>query len=247
MSVPSVTGAGELVIWHELECGSYRADLALWIELAAHAQGSILDIGAGTGRVTLALTALGHDVVALEMETELAEALETSRSGSVEVVVADARDFRLDRRFALILVPMQTLQLFGGVAGRAGFWRCASAHLQPGGRVAAAIVTEIDPFDLEQGASDDMKADELVCAHRRYRSQPLAARIEPERFVLERRREVIAPPHPARSQLDVIGLDRVDPDALAVEARRVGLRPLGRRRIGATEEHVDSQVVIFGA
>ena len=53
------------VVWHELECGSYRADLPLWRELAdqmASSEGSarVLDVGAGTGRVALELARAGH-------------------------------------------------------------------------------------------------------------------------------------------------------------------------------------------
>ena len=55
-----------LVVWHDVECGQYSADLALWDELAAREPGPILDVGAGTGRVSLVLAALGHDVTALD-------------------------------------------------------------------------------------------------------------------------------------------------------------------------------------
>ena len=66
---------------------------------------------------------------------------------------ADARSFDLDRRdFALCLVPMQTLQLLGGAAERVEFLRCARAHLRPGGLLACAIVTELDPFDIADGS-----------------------------------------------------------------------------------------------
>ena len=54
--------AAEAVIWHDLECGAYRADLALWRELcraALRIGAPILDLGAGTGRVTLDLARAG--------------------------------------------------------------------------------------------------------------------------------------------------------------------------------------------
>ena len=43
------------VIWHDLECGAYAEDLALWRSLAAERGDPVLDIGAGTGRVSLDL------------------------------------------------------------------------------------------------------------------------------------------------------------------------------------------------
>ena len=43
------------VVWHDVECGRYDADLPLWHELAAQADHGVLDVGAGTGRVALKL------------------------------------------------------------------------------------------------------------------------------------------------------------------------------------------------
>src|SRR5262249_37949539 len=63
------------VIWHDLECGPYTADLALWRTLADDAQGPILDVGAGSGRVTLDLARHGHTVTALDVDPDLIAAL----------------------------------------------------------------------------------------------------------------------------------------------------------------------------
>src|SRR4051794_40089314 len=46
-------------LWHDLECGAYREDLALWHTLAGVTGGPVLDVGAGTGRVSLDLAARG--------------------------------------------------------------------------------------------------------------------------------------------------------------------------------------------
>src|SRR3954447_7644142 len=35
-----------LVVWHDVECGRYSADLPLWHELAARERGPILEVGA---------------------------------------------------------------------------------------------------------------------------------------------------------------------------------------------------------
>lgn len=109
-------------VWHDLECGAYTEDLALWRELADRTGGPLLDIGAGTGRVTLELAARGVEVVALDLCAPLLTALARRGEGlPVTTTVADARDFRLDRQFSLILVPMQTLQLLGDGPAAARF------------------------------------------------------------------------------------------------------------------------------
>lgn len=233
----------DAVVWHELECGGYDADLALWHELAAAAAGPILDVGAGTGRVARSLAGAGHEVVALELDPRLVAELARRPVDGLSAVCADARTFELGRRFGLIVVPMQTLQLLGGAAARAGFWRSAAAHMRPGARLAASVVTDVEAFD---GPDHELRAEETELDGLRYRSQPVAVRREADRFVLERRREIQGLGTP-EAQLDVICLDRVHETELATEARAHGLHPLPALVIAATAEHIGSTVVMFGA
>ena len=62
-------------IWHDLECGGYGEDLALWRALAASAGDPVLEVGAGTGRVALTLARAGHRVTALDNDPELVSEL----------------------------------------------------------------------------------------------------------------------------------------------------------------------------
>src|SRR5271154_4082701 len=127
------------VVWHDLECGSYAADLPLWRELAerSSAEGKaarILDVGAGSGRVALHLARAGHRVTALDLDAELLGALrERVGEHRVETLCADARTFDLGQDFDLCLMPMQTVQLLGGAGARIEFLRRARTHLRPGG------------------------------------------------------------------------------------------------------------------
>jgi len=236
---------GEVVLWHDLECSSYAEDLPLWRELAAAAPaGPILDVGAGTGRVALDLAARGIDVVALDADVELLAALR-ARAGDapVETVVADARDFALGRRFPLVLVPMQTLQLLGGPAGRAAFLRCAREHLVPGGLVAAALADALESFDAETDGLPEPDRAEIEGV--RYASLPLAVVDEGDRAAIHRLRQVAPPGGPAAETTDVIRLDRVSAGEVEAEATAAGLAAEPARRIAATEEYVGSAVVML--
>jgi SAM-dependent methyltransferase len=233
------------VIWHDLECGGYDLDLPLWRELAEIARGPILDVGAGTGRVTLDLARAGHAVVALDREPALLRALAERAAGlSVQIVRADARDFDLGRRFGLILVPMQTVQLLGGAAGRARFLRCARTHLAAGGVLAVALADALESFDEEhdQPPLPDMRDIDGVI----YASRPVAVRDEGSTAAIHRVREVVDRRGGRSTQDDVIHLDRVSPAGLAAEGAEHGLRPLPARRIAQTEEYVGSTVVMLG-
>lgn len=229
-----------LVLWHDLECGSYTEDLPLWHELARASDGPILDVGAGTGRVALELARAGHEVMALDLEPELLGALR-DRAGDlpVETVVGDARDFSLARRFSLIVAPMQTIQLLGGA--HVDFVRCAAAHLAPGGVVAVALA---DPPEYE----GDVRPlpDMLEAGGWLWSSQPVAIRRVPGGMLILRTRETVAPDGTRTVDDDEILLAATRAQDLEEAGLRHGLRRLPRRTIPHTDDFVGSEVVMLG-
>jgi SAM-dependent methyltransferase len=232
------------IVWHDLECGAYDLDLPLWRELADREGAPVLDVGAGTGRIALDLARRGHEVVALDRDATLLTALR-KRAGDLPVttVEADARAFDLQRRFPLVVVPMQTIQLLGGPSERARFLACAHAHLAPGGLLAAALADALEAFDAEHDhppLPDLRELDGVV-----YSSRPVAVRDLGERAAIERIREIVAADGTRTVSEDVVELDRVDPDELVAEAAALGLRADPPRRLDATLDYVGSTVVML--
>ncbi len=238
-----MTGFSPLVVWHDIECGAYRADLPLWRELAAAAGGPVLDVGAGTGRVALELARAGHDVTALDREPALLAALSARARAAgltVETAVADASDFALGRRFALVIVPMQTIQL---LAGRTRFLAAAHRHLEPGGLLAVAITAALEDFgDLE---GELPRPDVGAVADWRFASQPTAVRALPAATRIERVRRAVAPDGRVTEEDDAIELAHLTAAELEAEGRAAGLSPLPARSITATDEHVGSELVLL--
>lgn len=238
----------DAVIWHDVECASYDADLTLWRELAARADGPVLDVGAGTGRVTLDLASRGMDVTALDAEAELLDALNDRAAAAgvpVATAVADARDFDLGRRFNAVLVPMQTVQLLDGPSGRMRFLACAQAHLNQGGFLAIAIADALEGFDeqhTEPPLPDIREVDGTVFA-----SRPVAVRELEDGVSIERIREKVSAEGDRTVTANAIRLDRLDAATLEAEAKTVGLAALPPRVVAATEDYVGSTVVMLGA
>jgi SAM-dependent methyltransferase len=233
-----------IVVWHDIECGGYHADLPLWRALAAAQGDPVLDVGAGTGRVALDLARAGHRVVALDREPELLGAL-AARAGDLPVttVAADASGFRLDAAFPLIIVPMQTVQL---LPGRAGFLGAAAAHLAPGGLLAVAITAAIEDFDGVREAVLPAPDVGSVGPYR-FASQPTAVRALPAATRIERVRRTVGPDGGVEREDDAIELAHLSVALLEAEGRAAGLVPEPALTIGPTPEHVGSEVVLLRA
>ncbi len=231
-------------IWHDVECGSYAADLEIWEDLAKGADGPILELGCGTGRVALHLARRGHEVVGIDRDDELVLALADRAAGlPLEARLADAREFLLDTDIALALGPMQVLQLLPDRESRLNCLLTIGAHLLPGGRVALAIVEQM-PEPAGEGAPpplpDVREVDGWV-----YSSLPLDVSEENGAIAIRRLRQTVSPSGELREEENEIRIQALSADQLEAEAIRAHYRPVGRLTIPATDLHVGSTVVVL--
>ena len=239
------TAAERNVIWHDVECADYTGDLGLWVDLATEAEGPVLELGSGTGRVALRLARIGIDVVALDRSPDLLAELRRralDEGAAIETVVADARDFQLDRRFALVLAPMQFVQILDGRAARGAMLSAAAAHLEPGGCLGVTLA-EPEPQSTSAPPPPDVRElDGWI-----YSSLPIELRDVPGGFELHRLRQLVSPAGKLTEQHDVVRFDRVRPEDLAREAQAVGLRLADRREIRPTVRYVGSTMLLLEA
>lgn len=236
----------EEAIWHDVECGGYEVDLAVWVELAARHGGPVLDVGAGTGRVAIPLARDGMDVTALDTDPSLLAVLRersTEEGVSVETICADARDWRSPSGFSLVIVPMQTIQLFGGSDGRRRFLSVARENLLGGGLVAVAVA-DMTPGDAVVPAS--FPPDVVSVGDSVYASRPVCVSRAGSTMVIERERvRTVGGAEAARSSY-LLEVDDVDASEIENDALSAGLEKAGRLSIPADGPYLGAEVVLLG-
>ncbi len=123
-----------------------RADVRWYRDLARRVlggPGAILELGCGSGRVTVALARDGHRVTALDQSAPMLAALEARRARlppsvreRIAPVRGDLRDFALRRRFPLVIAPFNVLEHLYTRIELAACLRAVRRHLAPGGVLA---------------------------------------------------------------------------------------------------------------
>jgi hypothetical protein len=148
--------------------------------------------------------------------------------------------------FALIIVPMQTIQLLADADERRAALAAMARHLTPRGVIALAII-DGDPGQDDDGVLAPPLPDVAEIDGWVYSSLPVAVRPEGDRLVISRLRQIVTPDGDLTDDEAEISLAVLDPATLEAEAAEVGLRSAGRRNVAETDLHVASAVVLLEA
>jgi SAM-dependent methyltransferase len=125
---------------YDLEYGTTGLDLPFYLELAARAEGPVLDIATGTGRVALALAEAGHQVTAVDVSPAMiALAAAKDADETVAWVEQDARELKVKGKFALAVIAGNAFQQLLTDEDRAAALKAAWRQLAPGGTLALAV------------------------------------------------------------------------------------------------------------
>jgi SAM-dependent methyltransferase len=129
---------------YDLLNDGYRDDLAFYRGLADDHGGPVLELGAGSGRVTVALARSGHEVLAVEPAAAMrARGIErlaaAGRSDRVRWFDADMRRLDLGITVPLAIAPFHALMHLESIADQDAALRAIRAHLTPGGVFATDV------------------------------------------------------------------------------------------------------------
>jgi SAM-dependent methyltransferase len=133
------------VLYDAIPAYAAREDAAFYLEEAARGgrSVSVLEIGCGTGRVSLPLARAGHRLTGVDgspamlarFREKLAEEPEEVRQ-RVALVESDAREFSVPGGFDLAIAPFRVLQHLTTTRDHLACFATVRFHLAPGGRFA---------------------------------------------------------------------------------------------------------------
>jgi SAM-dependent methyltransferase len=127
---------GEL---YDLLCENLDYGIDFYLGLARSAGGPVLELACGTGRVMLPCLAAGVDIDGVDLAPAMLTRLRTkaeARGLNARVQEGDMRSFRLDRRYALVMITFNAFVHNLTTEDQiATLTRCRE-HLLPGGQLA---------------------------------------------------------------------------------------------------------------
>ena len=118
-------------------------DIPFYVDEARNAEGLILELGCGTGRVAIPMALNGARVIGIDSSAAMLErarekAYETDAS-NLTLVQADIRDFELEEKFSLVVIPFRGFLSLLSVEDELRTLSNIKRHLEPGGKVALDI------------------------------------------------------------------------------------------------------------
>ncbi len=133
--------ARTLARYYDLDLLDDPGDLALYEALAQRSDGTILELGAGSGRLAVALAAQGHSVTAVDLDPAMIERaraawqrqMGSGQSGRLALVEADMLSLDLPDRFDLVILALNTLLLLGDRARQQAALETMTRHLSAEG------------------------------------------------------------------------------------------------------------------
>ena len=128
--------------FYDVEFAERNHELPFFRRLARVADGPVLEVACGTGRLTLPIARDGVDISGLDVSPAMlgrARLKATSVGADIVWLEQDCREMQLPRRFALIFSATNAMQHLLDVASASAFLRRACDGLLPGGRLVVDV------------------------------------------------------------------------------------------------------------
>ncbi len=128
-------------------------DVAFYRDAARDFGDPVLELGCGTGRITMALAEAGKRITGLDLSERMLEravkkraAMRVEARERVHLVQGDMTRFDLGEKFRLVIIPFRPLQHLLEVRQQMDCLECVRRHLAPGGQ----LILDVFQTDAER-------------------------------------------------------------------------------------------------
>jgi SAM-dependent methyltransferase len=136
--------------FEDLSRTEFANDIEFYREWAKHSGGPILELGCGTGRVSIPLALDGHEVVGIDRSQfmlQIAERKNVSAGTAVDLRLGDMTALKLERSFALVIVAFGAFHHLLTTEEQLRCLGCIHQHLVPGGQLLMHL-RNLDPGEM---------------------------------------------------------------------------------------------------
>jgi len=128
-------------ILYDLENKDFDPSGSFMLKMAKALGGSVLEVGCGTGRVTIPLAQNGVNIVGLDVVPGMIERAKAKSNGLfIEWIAADARSFQLNRKFRLIFETGCVFQHILVRLEQEAYLANVRTHLEDNGRFVISLI-----------------------------------------------------------------------------------------------------------
>lgn len=141
----------DIAAYYDCEHEGFHQDVDFYREIMP--AGPVLEIGAGTGRITAALTRAGFEVWAVDSSAAMLDRARRRLAGDqrAHLVESSLEQLSLDRHFATALLPLNTLWHFATAEQQLEALRRLRTHLTDG---ALLVIDTSNPLALADRAAN---------------------------------------------------------------------------------------------
>ena len=155
----------------------FLADIPFYVDLAKQSGGPVLEIACGTGRILLRIAREGIEIHGVDNSASMlgvlrAQVAREPRAVRERLTVheGDMRNFRLEKKFPLVIIPFRPLQHMYTVQEQVDALTTAAFHLEEEGKLAfdvffpnfEAIPANIGKEILDLEWTEDSKRRRIV-------------------------------------------------------------------------------------
>ncbi len=182
--------------FYDLFYAQREDDLQMYRDFALAADGPILELGCGTGRVLIPLALDGRQVTGLDLSAAMLAAAQAKVDAAhlgdrVTLIQGDMCDFEIPTCFGLAFIPINTFMHCYDTHQQLTCLRCVQRHLQPGGRLIVDVyhpdlqaLLEADGRLVSEGTMLDPETGHTI--HRLYtRRLDLATQTQHITFIVD--------------------------------------------------------------